>query len=444
MNLNNFLAAIWRQKAVFTIVMILTNVVALSIWKFSPRIYEAETLLLVDRSRTPKPEENGDSTSSALSQDRYLKSMVKIAQGEPVIIDVLNHLKEKGSEDAIGSIQAQKQNGLRGQSGDAPAQVKDENQSITVLSLQSSLKVDVELNTDLLRIAFRDQNPVRAAAVANQVASSLIERNMKLYSNPLSIRFFQGEKDKYRTNLASSSTALEKFSVINQIYAVENQRKLLMSRRDRAQADLSSTQFSVSRIQGELESLRIQLSSLKGKMNLPVEIYGDASLATRSTKQTPASSGFGDDPPLLHVKLYQDSAQKIINNNAELAGLKQSETNQKNELQEVDQQLKKLATKAAEFSRLERDVEQNEANFALYSRKSSEAEIQNAWRTNENLSTLQPVQIASPPIRPVFPRGSVVVPLGVLMGFLAGCAAAILRDSIVNRVHTQQELVPNI
>ncbi|MCJ2104445.1 Wzz/FepE/Etk N-terminal domain-containing protein [Methylobacterium sp. E-041] len=434
MSINNFFSVIWRQKVIFAAVMLLINIIALSVWKFSPRIYEAETLLLVDRSRTPKPEENSESSSSALSQDRYLKSMVKIAQGEPVIIDVLNHLKNKNSEDPAEIVQLNKRSETFGKPVSTIVQVADENQPFTVLSLQAALKVDVELNTDLLKIAFRDRDPARAAMVANQVASSLIERNMKLYSNPLSIRFFQGEKDKYKDNLSSSSTALEKFSVANQIYAVENQRKLLMSRRDRAQADLSSTQVSISRIQGELESLRVQLSSLKGKMNLPAEIYGDASSATRSAKQPSASSGFGDDPPLLHVKLYQESAQKIINDNAELAGLKQSEVNQKNELQEVDQQLKKLATKSAEFSRLEREVEQNEANFALYSRKSSEAEIQNAWRTNENLSTLQPVQIASVPVRPVFPRGSVVVPLGVLIGLLAGCAAAVLRDAVGHKV----------
>jgi len=433
MEILDLIKEIWRSKYIFLSIVGVFLCLAVLVQKFAPRVFEAEALILVDQSKGIKDDRSTDAYSAGLSQDRYLKSQVRLAQGEPVIIDALSKIKAKaptGSDSATElstSAGAKFLAGLQGSSTDM-------DRATNIIAIQSAMKVEVEPNSDLIRIAYRSKNPLVAAQFANQLATSFIERNISLYSNPLASKFFKDQRELYQEKLTKAAKDLEKFATSNKIYSIESQRKLELSRRDKAIADLSATQSSISRLDGELTSLKSQLASLKAKINLPTEIFGSNNFsdkrASGNTGSGPNSSGgqnLSDDPPLLHVRLYQESAQKIINFNAELAGLRASESNQVQELRTIEKSLQVMASLSAEFSRLESDVAQNEATIALYTRKSEEAGIQNAWRTNERLSNMQIVQVASPPIRPVFPRGSVIYPLGLLLGIVVGSGAVFVR-----------------
>ena len=430
MNITDVFKSVWRRKYLFILVFVLVNICGVLFMRNATRIFEAETLVLVDPSRAMKPQGGGDTYSAGLQQDRYLKSQVKIAQGEPVIIDAIRRIitKETGEPNPIIESGAVKTTGILDRLigfiwSPSWTPKNDEN----LLAVQSSLRVEAEPNTDLLRIVYRNRDPRRAADFANQITSSFIERHIALSTNPLASEFFREREVTSREKLAKASKDMEKFSVQNKTYSIDGQRKLYLARRDKIASDLSETRSLIGKTGGELNSLKLQLASLKSKINLPPEIFGDTNFSGQSNSST-ATSNFGGDPPLLHVKLYQDSAQKIINLNAELAGLRQSEANHVRDFDQLNGELEKLAGKAAEFARLEREVDQNEANILLYTRKSAEALIENAWRSNERLSTMQIVQVASVPIRPVFPRAGMIIPLSLLLGLILGCAIVILAE----------------
>ncbi|MFK5598212.1 GumC family protein [Methylobacterium sp. HMF5984] len=435
MKINEIFASVWRRKYAFLITFIIVNSIGIAVLKNATRIFEAESLILVDFSRSIKSQSGSDIYSAGVQQERYLKSQIKIAQGEPVIIDAIKQIiiKETGDLNPIVKSGLNKSSSMTSKLVDLvwrPAWRRENDENI--FAVQSALRVEPELNTDLLKIIYRNRDPERAAEFANQITRSFIERHISLSTNPLASEFFREREVAARNQLAKVSQELEKFSVQNKTYSVDGQRKLYLARRDKIASDLSETRSQIGKTSGELGSLKMQLASLKSKINLPPEIFGDSNFSGQSNTPT-ASSSFGGDPPLLHVKLYQESAQKIINLNADLAGLKLSEANQVRDVEQLNTELEKLASKSAEFSRLEREVDQYEANILLYNRKSADAQIENAWRSNERLSTMQVVQQATAPIRPVFPRAGMIVPLSIIIGIILGCAAAVCLELVANR-----------
>jgi len=435
MDVTEILRIVWRRKYLFVVVLLAVNVAAVVFLKLATRVFEAQALILVDQGRSPEQRAGGDAYSGALRQDRFMKSQAKIAESETVVADAIRQIrsKETGNPNYVVLREPPKQEVPQASFMDwfdvsklaGLLERKEPEEAIS--TVQNALRVDVEANTDLMKVSYRSVNPVRATLYANQISRSLVDRQIKLYGNPLAAQFFREREQAYRNQLAEATKKLEKFSVANQTYSIADQQKLQLARREKVLASLSATRSSIERTAGELDSLRMQLSSLKSKINLPPEIFGETNFNGRAGRSAQSGSGFSDDPPLLHVRLYQESAQKIINLNADIAGLKASEANQQEDLKSVDKQLQVLASRQAEFDRLQRQVEQFEAGIDLYTKKSAEAEIESAWKSNERLSNMQLVQEATVPLRPVFPKAALVLPLGILAGIVAGIGATLLR-----------------
>ena len=184
-------------------------------------------------------------------------------------------------------------------------------------------------------------------------------------------------------------------------------------------AALAETQGKLNGSNAEIASIRYQLSVLKSRITLPPEIFGQTS-QTGFGKDTPpvkSNDALWTDPPLLHVKLYQETAQKMVDANIEHAGLIGLLERQQGEVATIDATLNNLAANEPEFSRLKRTVNDATANLNVYIRKLSEAKTDNAWRSNEGLSNVQIMQSAGEPTRST-PKPTLVVAFGVFLGLL--------------------------
>lgn len=421
MDFQNLIKILWRHKLLFITTFALINAALIVLISYAPKIYEGEALILADSGRSLQ-QQSGDSFSVGLRQDRFIKSQVRLAQSDDVIADAVKLIKAREpAEPEAGTANTSSISSL------ITSLLKSTSAGTeNVKRVQASLRAEVEPNTDLIRIAFRHVDPERAALYANRIAGSLVDRQVKLYANPLAAQFFKEREDTHRTKLAEDERALETFSTKYSTYSITEQQRLLLARRDQILTNLATTLSSLGKVGGELDSLRLQLSSLRSKINLPTEIFGEVPASSRFGR-TSANSNLSEDPPLLHVRLYQESAQKIVNLNAEIAGLKTSEASYNQELTKVDNELKSLAIRQGQFDRLKREIELDKTNIELYAKKSSEAEIDNAWKSNERLSNMQVVQEASVPTGPIFPRTAILAPLGILLGLLFGCGACMLR-----------------
>ncbi len=373
-------------------------------------------MLLYDSSRSLHSE-NGDNVAIAAT-DKSLKSQTLIARSETVLGKALETV-----------------NSNFGQGGNRQEQFR---------RAQNALRVKMEPETNLLIVSFRDADPSVAARVADQVAENLVDLDTKIKSNPFAADFFTARVREYKKKLKEDSRQLEDYAIANNVYLIAEQKRLNLGRREKIVEELAGTRETIGRLDSQLQSLRVQLGSLKSRMTLPKEIFGE--LAFARADRPAFSADVASDPPLLHVKLYQDSAQLLVNMNVELSGRKSVEADQFKALQQVDEQLRGLTRQDAQYSSLEAEVAQDRDAVALYTRKAAEAEIESAWRANQRFATLRLFQRSEPPETPVFPRPILIFPLCVLGGLAVSAFLVLLLEAIrsatTRRRHSDFENYP--
>ncbi len=400
MTVIQFFSLIRRRLIVFIPVFAFFFLISEIALLLAPQVYEASTWLVVDSSRNRIGEDSGSTDRSRVEQ--FLKSQVAIIQSEEVIREAI---RTYGSKNLFGGNKA----------------AEDGNSAY--LAALSGLSAAIEPNTVLIRITYRANQPQVAAAFANAVAASYLDRYLKIYSNPQAASFFAEQGQRYNQQTISASSQLQDFMVKNNVYAIEEQRKLLLERRDKATADFIATQGQLSRLGSELNSLKQQLASLRTTITLPVEIFGNTEYA-RNQKDNALSR----DPPLLHVKLYQDAVQLLVKANSDLAGQQALAAHQEASLSELETQLRHLSQVQAEFSRLQQAVTDSETYVGLFFKKGAEAQADNAWRSNDRLSTIQVMQTATPPLRPSSPKAGLFLGFGLMLGLLVASGAALAVD----------------
>jgi uncharacterized protein involved in exopolysaccharide biosynthesis len=175
-------------------------------------------------------------------------------------------------------------------------------------------------------------------------------------------------------------------------------------------------------------------------MTLPPEIYGPTTPSSQDPKTAKSSDTFAADPPLLQIKLYQDMAQNLVASNAELAGLRSQEGQQLRDLLQIEDQLQQIATLEAEFNDLRRAISDGERYLESFSRKAADAEINDAWRSNESSTGAQILQSATVAAGPAFPNPKLFMGLGLITGLFLFGAMIFLSRVLAKTVESAADL----
>ena len=297
------------------------------------------------------------------------------------------------------------------------------------LRILPALSVRAEPKTDIIRVSFSHHDPQVAAHFANSVTKHYIARQVELTNNSSTLAFLQKQRKQYSADLEAATTALSLYSRTNGVYETKEQRELLLRRRSALLATIAQNESDILGRQAQAEEIARQLGRLKlTKISPHISSLANNSAGQRDTKSklVDTSAAFIDgDPPLLLVRVYQDTVQSLVKINAELSGLRAIVSQQHGQLESLNMELSDLATKEAEFEQLKRQAELERDNVSLLSKKEIEQQLDAALDAN-NLSRLVVVQNAMIPILPAFPRRLVFAALGVAAGLGAALAVALV------------------
>ncbi|GJE15016.1 GumC family protein [Methylobacterium longum] len=415
--------AIWQRKVVVIVCFLLVNGVVFAVLRFSERIYEASAWLNLNNSRAINIEEKHNDLPNPVLNEQALRSQVLIGQSE----DVIHRAAVIGGANSY----------YPGQSSRKFRDDIPQSRQIDLI-VQNSLKISVEPGTSLMKISYKDINPVFAAKMANATAEALRERYLSLNEGSDTADFFRKQETRHELQLSVAAKELREYEISNRTFSIDEERKLTLRRRDSIRSDLSATLGSVKRLEAQLESLRYQLTALRGRITLPPEIFGSSRPAAENSQRM--IDQMGSEPPLLNIRIYQDAAQRLVTSNAELAGLNALATTQKADLAALDQRLAELSDREATYNNLKRRLSTIEGYLEANSKKRADAEAENSWRSNERLSSLQVVQPASQPLKPVFPKATVLIPMGLLGGIALGIATSLMLNAIAILGHQRTQL----
>lgn len=397
----------WRRGnwKVLACLAFVAPVAMASIVSFVPsKRYSATAYIIVDASRgnqaiTSSEERRGN---EVIQYDQVLKTQLSLAGSEDVIRNAIEALKPtRLYPDAFVTMSEQEQT------------------NSDFLRARSDVSFAIEPNTFVLKFTYRNKDPVVAARFANQLANEYLTRRAALTANSGAVEFFKSQEVRYNEDLKQANDALTTFSMKKKVYSVAAQRDLLLKARAQAAKDLSDNAIHILRAESELNSLRTQISSLRAQTTLPSSIFGDypkTAVARDTTLQ--------NDPPLLNIRIYQESAAKLVTANAELAGLKATADRRAEDLRLLDRELDNLAQTEGVFNRLTQAVRQTQSVIENLYQKMGEARINTAWRSNEAFSSAQVFQNATTPLSPSFPLPMMFMGAGIFAGIF--CSATVL------------------
>ncbi len=329
--------------------------------------------------------------------------------------------------------------------------------------VKKRLAVTLEKDSQILSLTFRHEDPKIAEQFLGLVVRDFLQRQADLSGNAVAPAFFRQEAARYRDEYTKASAELSEFAKEHSTYSVSQEIELTLARRDNMLAALAKTRGSIAEKEAQTATLQNTLTQLRRRISLPGEITGpkqnvpaatgphnnsagNNSPGNNTDALTDANKVPANESPLLLVRVFQDTAQTLVNLNSETAGLRSLEKSQADSLSEVEQKLRDLSSIAAEFGRLKNQLDQVSKVLEAHVGRAAEAQMNANWDASEKLSNVKVAQSATAPTEPVFPPKPLFIALGVVIALVGGAAACVILEMISARrrpAYEAQQDVPD-
>jgi uncharacterized protein involved in exopolysaccharide biosynthesis len=285
----DYLAIVVRRRWFFVAPLLAVVAVAMIVGMFLPRIYRAETTLLIQDPKIMNPLIQGMAVSTPV------QTRMRVVQEELLGWTSLSRLVHELGLDRKAKSQLAFESIVRG------------------------LRRDISVSTrggSLIRLTYRNENPELAQRVLNTITNIYIQRNVESQTAEAetAIRFIESEMEGYRKRLEDSERALREFKEIHAMempVAMQLNRQIIGLEVRLAQLLVDSTEEHPVVIQ-----IRRSIQDLKLKRNEEVlrviaqsmaksgntEIYGDLIGALSS----------GQEPTNPKVKEARDAYQAWV------------------------------------------------------------------------------------------------------------------------------------
>jgi uncharacterized protein involved in exopolysaccharide biosynthesis len=309
-----------------------------------------------------------------------------------------------------------------------------------VLKVKKRLAVTLEKDSQILSLTFRHEDAKIAEQFLSLVVRDFLQRQADLSGNAEAPAFFREQAARYRDEYKSASSELSEFAKKHSTYSVSQEIELALARRDSTLAALAKTRGSIAEKEAQAATFQNTLTQLRRRISLPGEITGPkqnapagAGTGNNGDALTDANKVPANESPLLLVRVFQETAQSLVNHNSEAAGLRSLEKAQTDSLADVNRKLSELSSIAAEFGRLKDQLEQVSKVLEAHVGRAADAQMNANWDASEKLSNVKVAQSATAPTEPVSPPKPLFIALGAVIGIVGGAAACVMLEAISTR-----------
>ncbi|MGJ4951800.1 GumC family protein [Bradyrhizobium sp. HKCCYLS20291] len=446
MSFNTLGKIVWERKLAFlTVFMLIVAGVTAFTMTVTP-MYQSQALLMTTLDRAQRQQSQFPDTL------RYqLNSQIYIINSEDVL------------RQAIGEFGAQRlfpeQKQPAAWQAMIPADLMDEVRKViapfrpqpsqdqttdadrALLKVKKRLAVTLEKDSQILSLTFRHEDPKVAEQFLTLVVRDFLQRQADLSGNAAAPAFFRQQASRYRDEYKQASAELSAFAAQHSTYSVSQETELALARRDNAIAALAKTRGSIAEKEAQAATFQNTLTQLRRRISLPSEITGPKQAVPNGNADalTDANKVPSNESPLLLVRVFQETAQSLVNLNSEIVGLRSLEKAQAEAVADVGRKLSDLSSIAAEFNRLKDQLDQVSKVMEAHVGRAAEAQLNADWDASEKLSNVKVAQSATSPTEPVFPPKPLFLALGAVIGVVGGAATCVMLAAISDRRRRSQQ-----
>lgn len=443
---------VWSRKATFLTIFLLIVASATAFTLLVTPKFQSEALLMTTLDRAQRQQTQFPETL------RYqLNSQIYIINSEDVLRQAIREYGPQKLYPAHGQSTFQQALALLPPALSAaasniaslfrPENPQDARSDVdrALTKVKKHLAVNLEKDSQILSLTFRHPDPKVAEQFLTLVVGDFLKRQADLSGNAAAPAFFRQEAGRYRDEYKRVSTELADFSKEHSIYSIAEETKLSLARRDDTLGALARTRGSIAEKEAQAATYQNTVAQLRRRISLPGEIVGPKQNPPAGIGSGTNSSGPGTDAltesnrlpthesPLLLVKVFQETAQQLVDLNSQIVGLKSLEKAQSNSLSDTERRLGELSSISAEFRRLNDQLDQVSKVLEAQLTHTADAQTNADWDASEKLSNVKVAQSATAPTEPVFPPKPLFIALGAVIGIVGGAAACVMLEAAATR-----------
>ena len=307
--------------------------------------------------------------------------------------------------------------------------------AMTLVTEALSVKPDPKSN--ILRISYVSNDAALSAEFTNAVVASLINRLLALSSNSSEARFYEKQLDDLQQVYRRSNEKLVAFEVANGAYSIEEEKQLLLKQSYDLAASLSDTRGHIADLAGQRDALTTQLQDLRPVstsqyMSSIVSRLGSGKQRPPASGETNFPTGIMEEPPVVMVRVLQDTMVALFKVDAELKGLQTREKEQSSQASGIQNELNKLANKQVEYEELKKTVAMTALSAEAYSKKALDEET-NAKLNEAKFSAVKIIQPAVAPLHSTLPSYRILIALSLIGGIAGGIIVSLLMEYLFPR-----------
>ena len=466
----DYVRTVYRHRWIaLTTFVVLFLAVAVQTFTATP-IYEGRVQLLLDPASPNVMKFQEVTPASYLSEQYFYQTQTTILKSRGLARRTIEALKlwdspELGGGDARTSFSLI--GALRGAAGwvaglfaspppgpQAVAAGETAKQSRAIDAFLQALTVAPIRNSSLVDVRFASPSPATAATVANTLARQYIDQSLeyRFLSTKEASDWLSQQLAVERKKLEDSEQALQRYREKGDAVALEDRQNIVVQRL----ADLNAAYTQARTDRFEKEALYNQLKSLENDRTaldtFPAILSNTfiqqlkTQLADLQRQQAQMADRLGEKHPDMiklssaientEAKLQGELAKVVQSVRNEFLSAQAKERSLAAELESQKSGALALNRRGIEYGVLRREAESNKQMYDALMQRAKETGLSGELRA----SNIRIVDQAEVPRRPVRPRKSVNLLLGLLGGLIAGIGLAFFVEYVDNRVKSPDEI----
>jgi len=314
-----------------------------------------------------------------------------------------------------------------------------------VYGVMDSIKTEVIPSSNVIRVAFFDKNPGYATTVVNTLMNQYLLYRQEINSPGQVELFYHGQVARIKKLLDEKEQALmalaEKINISNPDREIENNlllKKDLMRQLSSLKRDFIEKKMYVKHLKNALASKKVEYFSFITYDQSKVITDMSSRLLNAFVERENALETFKQesrkikliDKKIKHISssLKREVASYIQNQVNELNILKNKLAQVKKRLRNLDDINILLKRQVIKAKGIKRDIDLLQSSYTTLQRREEEARINSAVNATNLSYFVSIMSRAFPSNGPVFPKKGVVIPLGLLIGFIIGCSFGFMRE----------------
>jgi uncharacterized protein involved in exopolysaccharide biosynthesis len=315
-----------------------------------------------------------------------------------------------------------------------------------VNSIKSMLKTEIIPASNVIGVTFYAKEPKKAVAVLETIMAQYILFRTGVYDPSQTESFYAQQSDKFKEGLEENEDEL--VDVVKKASLAEPQKEIeknIFVKKD-LDVQLNLLKHDAIAKRGLIMQLDMALKD-KGIQYFTFIPSKDNANKTIMDMSLKLADAVAERSRILRTFKEESDKAKVIdkfisdvsaslrgealkyqkNQTVELQIMNEQIANIEKSLRDINAKNVDLQKQIIDMQRLTRETRLQEFSYETFSKRSSEAQI-NSKAALSNLTNVSILNKAFPSEGRVFPKPFVVIPFGIIIGFITGCSFGFLRE----------------